>query len=116
MNIVITARKFELTQDVEEYVNEKVGRLERVLPDSPTLAKVILTVDDGHHRHGDVNGCEILIHIKGKDLRVEEWTGDMFSAIDLAADKMKHHGEHSDRGSKVGGLKAVLKGVWRKRG
>lgn len=115
MNIVTTARKFELTPDVEEYVNEKIGKLARVLPDNPTLAKVILTVDDGHHKHGDINGCEILIHIKGKDLRVEEWTGDMFSAIDLASEKMKHLAEHSDRGTKFKGIKAVLKGVWRKR-
>jgi len=83
MSINITARKFELTPAVKDYVTEKINHLMK-FDDRIDNVHVVLTVDDGHHRHGKVCGCEIILNLPGKNLKVEEWGEIMNEAIDLA--------------------------------
>lgn len=84
MNIDITAKKFDLTPSIKEYVLERVEGLSRFF-DKITEVRVILEVDDGHHRHGKINRCEILVRVPGqKDVFVEEWTEEMHKSINEA--------------------------------
>lgn len=87
MNIDITAKKFELTPTIKEHVEEKVQNFSRFFDDKITEARVTLEVDDGHHRHGKINRCEIIARVPGqKDVFVEVWTEDMHGSINQAAE------------------------------
>lgn len=84
MNINITAKKFELTPSIKEYVEERIEGMSKFF-DKITEARVILEVDDGHHKHGDVNKCEIILRVPGqKDVFAEEWTDEMHKSINQA--------------------------------
>lgn len=88
MNIDITGLKFNLTPTVKEHVKEKLLHLERFYDDKITEARVVLEIDDGHHRHGKVNGCQIIMRIPGqKDVFVKEWSDDMHKSINQAANE-----------------------------
>ena len=85
MNIDITAKKFDLTPSIKEYVETRVGGMSRFY-DKVTEARVILEVDDGHHQHGDINKCEILLRVPGhNDIVAKEWTDDMHKSINKTA-------------------------------
>jgi len=86
LNIDITGLKFDLTPTIKEHVEEKILHLERFYDDKITEARVALEVDDGHHRHGKVNGCQIILRIPGqKDVFARVWTDDMHKSINRAA-------------------------------
>ncbi|MCL5093842.1 MAG: ribosome-associated translation inhibitor RaiA [Patescibacteria group bacterium] len=100
MNIDITARKFKLTPSIETYANEKVSKLSK-FQSNITEIRVILEVDDGHHRHGRNNGCEIIIHTprEHKEFFARTWTDDMHKSINQAVSEMEkelmtHKGKH----------------------
>lgn len=82
MRVTVTFRHVNPSAGLRSYASEKVERLEkfsrRVLE-----AHVILSVEKNRHRAE--------IQITGKDLKVaaREETGDLYSAIDLAVDKVQ---------------------------
>lgn len=83
MEINITARKFKLDEALKEYVTAKIIHLAK-FDERMEDAHVVLTIDDGHHRHGKNNGCEMIFDLPGKNIKVEEWGEEMHEAIDLA--------------------------------
>jgi len=100
MNIDITAKKFQLTDHLRDYVNEKVENLQR-FRENITEVRVILEVDDGHHRHGRINGCEIIVHVGGikEGLAASDRQEDIHTAINNAVNAMereikKHRDKH----------------------
>ena len=82
MNINITTRKFELTDAIKDFVNEKVEALSKY-SDNITQVRVLLEVDDGHHQHGKVNRSEIVLHSGdiSNELVSETWDEDMYASI-----------------------------------
>lgn len=88
MNIDITGVKFELTDSLKEHVSEKMSHMTRFFDDKITQAKVVLEVDDGHHKHGKIYGSEIIIRVPGqKDVFTKAWTEDMHRSINEACEE-----------------------------
>ncbi|MCF8031688.1 MAG: ribosome-associated translation inhibitor RaiA [Desulfarculaceae bacterium] len=82
MQIQVTFRHVESSEAVKEYAQDKVGKLQKYL-DGPLEASVTLTVEK--HRHeADVN-----LIASGLKIHSRETTGDLFSSIDLATDKLE---------------------------
>ncbi len=107
MKINVTARHLELTPSLKEYAEKKVMKLKK-FSDRITQAKIILDVEKERHI------VEILLNIAQKRIAGKAVAGDMYAAIDLAADKvtkqlkkkvdkMKEH-KHSPSYSKVANL------------
>lgn len=86
MDLIIHGRNVEVTDWIEEYVDKKVGRLERYLP-SVKEARVELT-HNATRSAQDRYTAQITIWTNGQILRAEESTGDIFASIDASADKM----------------------------
>jgi putative sigma-54 modulation protein len=86
MEISIFARNMELTPRLKEYVEHKVGKLDRYLP-SVDEARVELKVENTRStKHRQV--AQMTVRVRGALLRSEERSNDMFTAIDIALDKM----------------------------
>lgn len=82
MNITVRGKNIELTNALKEYVEKRIGKLEKYL-DNIEEATVTLTVLKGSHK------VEVTMPVNGMILRGEEATGDMYSSIDLVFEKLE---------------------------
>lgn len=81
MQINLTGHHVELTSPLREYVNNKLGRLERHF-DHVTNIHVILSVEKLRHK------AEATMHVSGGNLFADATEEDMYAAIDALTDKL----------------------------
>jgi putative sigma-54 modulation protein len=82
MKVSITFRHLEPTDALKEYVNEKVGRIQRYLP-GPADASVVLSTE----RH--LQDCDVTISGAGKTFNSSESSDDMYASVDRAVDRIE---------------------------
>ena len=83
MDYKLVTRGFSATDAVKDYVEKKVSKLEKVMP-------------EGDHVHTEVKierenkdfRAELTVHIRGAVVRTDEMTNDMYASLDLAVDAM----------------------------
>ncbi len=87
MEIVVRGRNVSVTERVQEYVEKKVGKLERYLPiiDEARMELSQEETRSAQHRMT----AQLTVRSRGKVLRAEERDQDLFAAIDLVAEKMQ---------------------------
>jgi len=84
MDYKLVTRGFSATDAVEDYVEKKVSKLEKVMP-------------EGDHVHTEVKierenkdfRAELTVHIRGAVVRTDEMTDDMYASLDNAVDAME---------------------------
>lgn len=86
MELHITGKNVEITDWLQQYVEKKVGRLDRYLPDIQE-ARVELTTQNSR-RAGDRQVAQVTLRSNGSILRAEERSDDMFASIDAVVDKI----------------------------
>lgn len=87
MEIQITGRNMDVTQRLDDYVQQKVGKLDRYLANIAS-ARMELSVENAKSAaHRQVAQLTVRSD-RGVILRSEERTGDMFASIDAVMDKM----------------------------
>ncbi|MDE2179814.1 MAG: ribosome-associated translation inhibitor RaiA [candidate division NC10 bacterium] len=99
MQITITTRNLENTEALKRYAEDKIARLQKFV-NQITSAHVILSVE----KHRQI--AEVTLHVREHTIRGEESSTDLYSAIDLVADKIERQilrykekiVEHSGRG------------------
>ncbi len=100
MDVLIFTRNMEMTPHLSNYVDQKVEKLDRYLP-SIDEARMDLTVESTRSAaHSQV--AQLTVRVRGKILRAEERTQDMFASIDAVLDKMyrqiaRYKGKRQDR-------------------
>jgi ribosome hibernation promoting factor len=82
MQVTVTFRHIEPSEALRKYAQDKIGRLSKYLH-RPMEAHVILSVLKKNHR------AEINLLANGTSLFSEDETADLYSAIDLAHDKIE---------------------------
>lgn len=101
MQINIKATDLELTPALKEFIDDKVGDLERLVQNmgsepseagqaSPVEVFVEVARTTNHHKKGDVFSSEIQVRLPGAEgvvVRAEEW--DIHRAINKSRDEMK---------------------------
>src|SRR5512136_1343216 len=96
--IEVSFKQMPHSEPLSTYVQEKLGRILKNLPE-PVTAQVVLQVEKYRHiAKVTVNSNHVII--KGK-----EETNDMYSSIDLVTDKLsrqvtKYHGKLTDKKGK----------------
>jgi len=85
MEIVVTGKNLEITDTLQKYVERKIGRLERYLPEI-TDARVELAVENTRAAK-DSQVAQVTLHTKRGLLRAEESSADMFASIDAVFEK-----------------------------
>lgn len=99
MDLELQARHFELTDTVRDYVDRKVGRLDRFLPD---LRATRVELARGVRRsQGEVYTAQMTSWVDNAILRAEEMNVDLFAAIDLASEKL-HRQVERYKGKRIG--------------
>jgi putative sigma-54 modulation protein len=86
MELSIKGNNVELTDRLQDYVEKKIGKLDRYLP-SISEAWVELSVE-GTRSAADRQVCQVTVRSNGTILRAEERSDDMFTSIDTVLDKM----------------------------
>ena len=81
MNLNITGVHLEVTPSLRDYLSEKIDRITRHV-DNVIAVNVALSVEKLDQK------VTVDVHLKGKDIHVEEGAADMYAAIDLVADKL----------------------------
>lgn len=87
-NIVINVKNMELTERIQEYIEKKVPRLERLLPDIEVVKFDLSYVKNARNK-ADREVAQLTLNGKGFVLRTEERDVDLFTAVDRAVDKMQ---------------------------
>ncbi|MBC7228089.1 MAG: ribosome-associated translation inhibitor RaiA [Thermoflexales bacterium] len=87
MEIQLFTRNMELTPRLQEYVEKKVSKLGRYLPNI-TDVRVDLSVENTRSS-AQRQVAQLTIRTPRVMLRAEERAADMFAAIDAALDKMR---------------------------
>jgi putative sigma-54 modulation protein len=86
MEVTIRGRNIEITPRLQEYVEKKVGRLDRYLP---TITEAHMELSAAKTRSAqDSQVAQLTVRSRGAILRVEEHHQDLFAAIDAVLDKM----------------------------
>lgn len=86
MNLNVHGRNVEVNDWVREYVEKKVGKLERYLPQIDE-ARVELTYSPTRSA-SDRYTCQLTIWAGGQILRAEESTSDIFASVDATVNKV----------------------------
>lgn len=85
MNYNVRGENIEVTPAIREYVEKKIGKLERYFKNTPDAhASVNLKV-----RPNNTSKVEVTIPMSNLVLRAEEEHADMYAAIDLIVDKLE---------------------------
>jgi len=108
MQITVTFRHMDATENLREYAKEKVAKVSKYV-NKPIEASVVLSVEK--HRHiAEVNIIVNRIVINGK-----EETVDMYSSIDLVMDKIERQlRRYKERLKKHKTISANLKNLYGK--
>jgi putative sigma-54 modulation protein len=96
MNLTISGHHLEVTPALREYVLTKLDRVTRHF-DQVVDITVLLAVEkikEKERRHR----AEVTVHVKGRDIFVEQAHEDMYAAIDQLVDKLDRQvGRHKDK-------------------
>lgn len=82
MQLMLTGQHLEITEPLRDYVNEKLGRVDRHF-DNVTNLHVVLSVEKTRHK------AEATLHAAGATLFADAEHDDMYAAIDALADKIE---------------------------
>lgn len=86
MQLIVHGRNVEITDWIREYVNKKVGRLERYI--NPVTEARIELSHNATRAADDRFTAQLTIWSNGNILRAEESTGDILVSIDATVEKM----------------------------
>lgn len=86
MKLVLNAVKFTPDEKLQNFVNDKVGKIERLLPEA-LQADVSLKVDKPETNNNKI--AEIRLVVRGKDLFVTKQADSFEEAVMLSIDALK---------------------------
>jgi ribosome hibernation promoting factor len=86
MNLTISGHHLEVTPALREYVLTKLDRITRHF-DQVVDVNVLLTVEKLKEKERRQK-AEVTLHVKGKDIFVEQAHEDLYAAIDQLMDKL----------------------------
>lgn len=91
MQIIIKGKDLKLTPSLKNYVEQKIGKIERHLPEKVRGVAVVEVwlVYFHRHRKGKNSHCHILLKVPQKNMRVQVAAEEMHAAIDLAYEKLE---------------------------
>jgi putative sigma-54 modulation protein len=92
MQLSITGKNIDINDNIRKYVEKKIGRLDRYLPNIID-GRVELTKDEGARAAEDRQIAQVTLRTKNVVLRAEEASSDIFVSIDAVVDKMQRQAD-----------------------
>jgi len=81
MQINIDGHHVEVTESMQDYIRNKLARIERHF-DQVVDVHVVLSVEKQRHK------AEATIHVAGNNIHAHDESDDMYAAIDALLDKL----------------------------
>lgn len=92
MQLTITGKNIEINDTLRNYVERKIGRLDRYLP-NVIDGRVELEKDEGARAAEDRQVAQVTLRTKNAVLRAEEASNDIFASIDAVVEKMQRQAD-----------------------
>jgi len=92
MQLTITGKNIEINDTLRKYVEKKIGRLDRYLPNIID-GRVELEKDEGARAADDRQVAQVTLRTKNAVLRAEEASNDIFTSIDSVVEKMQRQAD-----------------------
>ena len=86
-----TGRHYDLDDKILQYVDDKLGKLDKYLPRAVRgglAGQVVLELDESHTQDQRCI-CEVQFEVKGELVQAREATLNMYAAIDICEQKLK---------------------------
>lgn len=115
----VKATNIELTEAISDYVEKKIGVLEKIIAkDLEALAEIEVGKTSHHHNKGDVFRAEVNLTMGDKQLRSVAVENDLYKAIDKVKDGIVREVKNAKgrkeslikRGHRK--IKGMMKGMW----
>ena len=93
MKFIIKSKEIEISDDVKNYVEKRIGKLERFLEDVDTnLINVVAEYEkiSNRHKQGDVYQVNINLDIPGKFFRFEARGENLYAMVDEAENELEN--------------------------
>jgi putative sigma-54 modulation protein len=87
MEMTIRGKNIEMTPALKEYIEEKIGRLERYF-EGVNFVDVALTVERNRSIE-KTQRAEVTMHVNGNVIRAEEASVSMYSSVDIVVEKLE---------------------------
>lgn len=84
MEIIIRGDKIKITDSMKEYIEEKIGKVNKYIENSDDFRATVVVKVKGH-----LQIVEVTIPLKAFILRSEESQDDFYAAVDKAVDKLE---------------------------
>ena len=84
MEIIVHGSKIKVTEAMNDYIKEKLGKLDKYLENSENVRANVMVKVKGHEQT-----VEITIPLKSFILRSEETKEDFYAAVDKTIDKLE---------------------------
>jgi putative sigma-54 modulation protein len=124
MRITIRGKNLELTESIKDYINNKIGGLEKFSAlggasgeeeasnHSVSIADVEVGVATHHHKSGEIFTAAVTLTFPKNLIRAEAEAADLYQAIDEVRDKLEMNIESQKRGYISRKHRAAL--IWKK--
>lgn len=93
MKISIKGSGLEVTPAITEYINDKIGSLDKFLERfehrGEAESRVEISRTTNHHQQGDVFRTEVNLYVNGETIRAEHTSDDIRAAVDKVKDILK---------------------------
>ncbi len=90
MKFIISTKKIKLTNQLREYIEERIGSCEKYIhTDLPLIARVEIEKTTDHHNKGKIFMSAVNIQLKDKFLRAEATREDVYLSINELRDHLK---------------------------
>ena len=89
MKIIIKATNLKLTPSIKQYIETKIGGLEKLIKASFYEAWVEIEKTTHHHYKGEVFRAEVQMRLPGKSIRAESVREDIYLAINEVKDELQ---------------------------
>jgi putative sigma-54 modulation protein len=88
MQIIISGKGIELTEAIKDYVEKKIGTLDKFY-DRILKADVKVGKESDHHLKGEIFICECKLDVPGVDLFASKNEKNLYKAIDKVRDYLE---------------------------
>lgn len=90
MQFIIKSKKIKLTDNLREYIRERISSCEKYIHTNlPLVARIEIERTTDHHNKGKIFKASVNINLKNKFLRSESTREDIYLAINELRDHLK---------------------------
>lgn len=90
ITLQVTGRHFELDDKIQDYVNSKIGGLDKYMPRNyKNISGAVVLAEDKSNRQDNSFCCEAKLDVPGEHVFASESTVNMYAAIDIVEQKLK---------------------------